>query len=260
MIYAIGDIHGQKAMLDQALDLIEQDGGKDAQIVFLGDYTDRGPDSKGVLDTLINGRDAGRNWTFIKGNHDRSFYRYVTQGIEHDPMVKSGISWINPRLGGMATLASYGVIGEPELERRTSETLETLVAYHIDGKRIPADAVQEQARSAVPQHHLDFLNDLPLTHVTNDFLFVHAGLRPGVPLDQQDVEDLLWIRGPWLEDDRDHGHLVVHGHTALDAPQHHGNRVNLDGGAGFGRPLIPAVFDRRDAWLLTPTGRQPLRP
>ena len=123
----------------------------------------------------------------------------------------------------------------------------------------PAE-VHARAKDAVPQSHLDFLDANPLTFETEDLLFVHAGIRPGVPIKDQDVEDLLWIRQGWLEDTRDHGKLVVHGHTALDHPQHHGNRVNLDGGAGYGRPLIPAAFDGRNAWLLTPSGRVPLRP
>ncbi|MDP5362969.1 MAG: metallophosphoesterase, partial [Paracoccaceae bacterium] len=94
-IYAIGDIHGQKEMLDYALALITADGGEDAQIVFLGDYTDRGPDSRAVIDTLIDGREAARNWIFLKGNHDRMFTQFVREGREHDPRVKSGINWLN---------------------------------------------------------------------------------------------------------------------------------------------------------------------
>ncbi len=99
-IYAIGNIHGQKAMLDHALALIAAEGGPDAEIVFLGDDTDRGPDGRAVIETLIAGRDADGNWTCIKGNHDQMFSNFVRHGIEHDPHVKSRISWLNPRLGG----------------------------------------------------------------------------------------------------------------------------------------------------------------
>ncbi len=259
MIYAIGDIHGQKAMLDQALALIKADGGEDAPIVFLGDYTDRGPDSKGVLETLIAGRDAGRPWQFIKGNHDRFFSHFVQFGHEHDPRVKSGISWINPRLGGVTTLASYGILsqGDPGFETR-ADGREYLVQYQQNGKAVAPQDIQAQALAAVPRAHLDFLDSLPLSIETDDHLFVHAGIKPGVALSDQDPEDLLWIREGWLTDTRDHGKLVVHGHTALESPQHYGNRVNLDGGAGYGRPLTPAVFEGRDCWLLTPTGRQKL--
>ena len=81
-----------------------------------------------------------------------------------------------------------------------------------------------------------------------------------LPLEWQDAEDLLWIRDGFLESTINYGKLIVHGHTALDAPQHYGNRVNLDGGAGYGRPLVPAVFEGRDCWLLTDKGRMPLCP
>jgi serine/threonine protein phosphatase 1 len=257
MIYAIGDIHGQKTMLDHALALIETDGGPDAQIVFLGDYTDRGPDSKGVIETLIAGQSAGRNWHFIKGNHDKFFIDFVTQGIQHAAAVKSGISWINPRLGGVTTLASYGVTGTPVLSRAAPDALEYL--DHYDTGATPKD-IQDAAQRLVPQSHLDFLAHLPLTYETDDLLFVHAGIRPGIPLTDQVENDLIWIREGWLEDRRDHGKLVVHGHTALDTPQNYGNRVNLDGGAGYGRPLVPAVFEGRNCWTLTDTGRIPLCP
>jgi len=261
MIYAIGDIHGQKAMLDRALTLIEADGGTDSQIVFLGDYTDRGPDSRGVLDTLIAGRDAGRRWTFVKGNHDRSFYHFVQFARQHDPKVKSKINWLNPRLGGTNTLKSYGIISDQDpIFHQAGGTEEILQEWMINGQNHTAEQISKLARHSVPKQHLDFLDTCQLTYETEDLLFVHAGLRPGVPMDKQDTEDLLWIRDGWLEDKRDHGKLVAHGHTALDHPQHHGNRVNLDGGAGYGRPLHPAVFEGRDCWLLSPSGRIPLKP
>lgn len=257
-IYAIGDIHGQKEMLDHALALIKDDGGPDAQIVFLGDYTDRGPDSKGVLETLIAGRDAGKPWTFIKGNHDKMFVNYVLNGDEHDPRVSSRISWINKRLGGVTSLASYGITGEPDLFQINGGH-ETLQSYVIGDRVIDPKTVQQLAKDTIPAAHISFLQSLPLTHETDHLLFVHAGLRPGVALADQDPEDLIWIRDGFLESNHDFGKLVVHGHTALDAPQHHGNRVNLDGGAGYGRPLVPAVFEGRACWLLTPTGRQRLQ-
>lgn len=259
MIYAIGDIHGQKVMLDRALGLIEADGGAAAQIVFLGDYTDRGPDSRAVIDTLIAGQAAGRSWRCIMGNHDRFFLRFVADGQQHDPRVASGISWLNARLGGDKTLASYGITGEPILEQH-ADGLEYCRFYRRGERLIPIADIQAEAREAVPQAHLDFLARLPLIYQTDDLLCVHAGLAPGVPLAEQDPEDLLWIRGDWLTDPREHGPLVVHGHTALDHPQNHGNRVNLDGGAGYGRTLHPAVFEGRDVWVLTEGGRVALTP
>ncbi|MGJ8587344.1 MAG: metallophosphoesterase family protein [Yoonia sp.] len=259
-IYAIGDIHGQKVMLDHALALIAADGGDDAQIVFLGDYTDRGPDSRAVIDTLIAGRNAGRNWVFLKGNHDRFFTRYVRQGVQHDPRVKSGINWLNPRLGGAATLASYGVEAEMQFTTDRKTGLEVLKSCKGPNGPMDATGLHKKAQRAVPATHVDFLESLPLWHETDDLLFVHAGIRPGLPINAQDPEDLLWIREPFLESTEDFGKLVVHGHTALDYPQHFGNRVDLDGGAGYHRPLFPAVFEGRDCWILTGHGRIPLTP
>ena len=115
-IYAIGDIHGQLDMLKAAHARIEADkarvGDPDAQIIHLGDYTDRGPDSNGVIQYLIDGIAAGKPWLAIRGNHDRMFSRFVRHGIAHDAQIKSGKSWLHPALGGVDTLASYGVDAE----------------------------------------------------------------------------------------------------------------------------------------------------
>ncbi|GGX39501.1 serine/threonine protein phosphatase [Tateyamaria omphalii] len=238
-IYAIGDIHGQKAELDRVLSLIEADGGRDADVVFLGDYTDRGPDSRAVLDTLIEGRDAGRNWTFLKGNHDRMFEWFMADPIRHDPYMMVELYWLHDRLGGNTTLASYGV--------------------DASGMRREKD-VQADARAAVPQSHLDFLRDLHLNHIVGNLMFVHAGIRPGVALELQTEEDMLWIRQEFHHCTDPHPKLIVHGHTPVDAATHCGNRINLDTGAGYGRPLTAAVFEDDTVWLLTDTGRLPLTP
>lgn len=259
-VYAIGDIHGQAHMLDHALALIAADGGPDAQIVFLGDYTDRGPDSRGVIDRLIAGRDAGRPWTFLKGNHDRMFTRFVRDGTEHDARVKSGISWLNPRLGGSTTLASYGLDGVTHFAEGRIEGRECLAHFESDTGWINKDALAALARDAIPKTHLTFLEERPLLHQTDDLIFVHAGVRMELPLEWQDPEDLIWIRDGFLESKINYGKLIVHGHTALDYPQHFGNRVDLDGGAGYGNPLIPAVFEGRACWLLTENGRESLVP
>ena len=260
MIYAIGDIHGQLTMLNDTLRQIEADGGPDANIIFLGDYTDRGPDSKGVLDRLIAGRDAGRNWRFVMGNHDRYLLRFARQGVQHDPRTASPINWLNPRLGGTNTLASYGIVGEPIFATHTPNTMQTLLHFQTDAGALTPDQLQQAAAEAVPEAHLAFIDSLPLSIETDDLIFVHAGIRPGIAMPDLDPEDLIWIRDGFIDDQTDHGKLVVHGHTALEAPQHFGNRVDLDGGAGFGRPLIPAVFEGRDCYLLTAAGRVSLTP
>ncbi|MEL6597837.1 MAG: metallophosphoesterase family protein [Pseudomonadota bacterium] len=239
MIYCIGDIHGQKAMLDAALARIESDGGPDAHIVFLGDYLDRGPDSRGVLQTLIDGVRAGRNWTVLKGNHDRYLVKFLDDPNFRDPNTRDQLGWLDARIGGRKTLASYGI--DASEERANA-------------------AIGADASKAIPQAHVDFINARPLMHVTDHLICVHAGIRPGVLLEDQVEDDLIWIRQPFLDDPRDHGRLVVHGHTVLEAPQHYGNRVNLDGGAAYGRPLTAAVFEGRDCWVLTDAGRVPLTP
>jgi serine/threonine protein phosphatase 1 len=238
--YAIGDIHGQYEMLLGAHLRIMEDrahtGDDDAPVVHLGDLCDRGPDTRSVLDHLISGIDRDEPWIVLKGNHDAIFHDVVQRAREPHTPVRH---WASDNMGGRATMASYGV--EP--------------AFLSSDARLRA-ALQ----SAVPEAHVAFLEALPLYHEAGPLLFVHAGIRPGLPLSDQIEEDLTWIRRGFLEDTRDHGWLVVHGHTPVDAPMHCGNRVNLDTGAGFGNPLTVAVFEGKDCWILTETGREPLNP
>ena len=238
-IYAVGDIHGQLDMLLNALDLITRDGGPAAEIVFLGDLVDRGPDSRGVIEHLMQGQAEGRRWHVLKGNHDRLFDGFVRTGFQYDPRVRTGLGWLHQRMGGLATLTSYGIenVSDPGTERDI-----------------------QAARAVVPQAHLDFLGGLSLWHRHQELLFVHAGILPEVGLEDQTEDDLVWIRDPFLNHVDPHPWLVVHGHTALDHPQHFGNRIDLDGGAGYGRPIHPAVFEGRDCWLLGDLGRVPLTP
>ncbi|NSX54256.1 metallophosphoesterase family protein [Parasulfitobacter algicola] len=238
MLYAIGDIHGQIEMLESALDLIHADGGPDAEIVFLGDYVDRGPDSRSVLDTLINGVNVGKPWTCLKGNHDRMFEWFLEDHPIQDPHLFIDLHWLHDRLGGLETLASYGL--ETKERRRLGD-------------------LHDEARCAVPQAHIDFLKNLPLVHESDDLQFVHAGIRPGIAMQDQAENDLLWIREEFVTHTDPHHKLIVHGHTALDHPEHFGNRIDLDGGAGYGRPLIPAVFEGADCWVLKQTGRAALK-
>ena len=237
-IYAVGDIHGQAKELDRVLNLIEADGGVDAKIVFLGDYVDRGPDSKAVVQRLIEGVKSGRNWHCIKGNHDRYLTRFVSDMTVYDPRTSTGLFWFNPRLGGDKTLLSYGVNAH-------------------DGQEL--EPIFAKAQELVPQEHLDFLQERPLFIETESMIFVHAGLRPGVRLEEQSEDDMMWIRDGFLDFTESFGKLIVHGHTALEYPEHAGNRVNLDGGAGYFRPLHAAVFEGGHCWLLSASGRVPLR-
>ena len=238
-LYAMGDIHGRMDFLEAALEWIRQDGGDDAPIVFLGDLEDRGPDSKQVIELLSAGVAAGRNWEVIKGNHDRMFESFLRDGTLTDPQIRSGIGWFHERVGGLTTLESYGI--------------------EQAGRR-PGAEVLAEALEKVPEAHRAFLAERPLMLEVGDLLFVHAGIRPGVAIEDQVEDDLLWIRDEFLTDRRQHPRLVVHGHTPVDMPFHFGNHVNLDGGAGYGRPIYPAVFEGTDAWLLDGKGRMPLVP
>lgn len=238
-IYAVGDIHGQLGMLDDALARIEADGGAGAQVVFLGDYVDRGPDSAGVIARLADGIDAGRDWVCLLGNHDRMFRWFMADPPRTDPYLMVGWDWFHPRLGGADTLASYG-------------------ARPMENERV--FRLHRRARAAVPERHLAFLDGLQTRHERDGVLFVHAGIRPGVPLEAQTEEDLIWIRDEFHDHAGPYPWLVVHGHTPVAQATHYGNRINLDTGAGYGNPLSVAVFEGRDAFLLTPQGRVALVP
>lgn len=233
-IYAIGDIHGQLSKLEDALALIEADGGAGAPVVFLGDYVDRGPNSRGVIELLSKGQAEGRNWTFLKGNHDRMMEWYLENPPRHDPYMLVGYHWMHDRIGGRETVASYGV-------------------KKVEGRRM--FDLADEIRAQVPTAHAQFLRDLKLSHHVGDLFFAHAGIRPGVALDAQSETDLLWIRQEFHDDSRDHGALIVHGHTPVDYAQHYGNRVNLDSGAGYGRKVTAALFLGDDVFELTRKGR-----
>lgn len=238
-IYAIGDIHGQLTMLEDALGKIERDGGGDAQIVFLGDLVDRGPNSAGVIDLLQKGVASGRNWTVLRGNHDRMFSYFLEDLPRPDPQILMGMDWFSDRIGGRGTLESYGI-----------ELTDSSRYYQI----------HPIARKVIPAAHQSFMATLPACHLHGELLFVHAGIRPGVPLDQQTEDDMCWIRHDFLNHIDPHPWLVVHGHTPQRQPIHMGNRVNLDSGAGYDRPITTAVFEGCDVWTLTDTGRVPLLP
>lgn len=124
----------------------------------------------------------------------------------------------------------------------------------------PLAPVHAEATDAVPQSHLDFLQDRPAWHRRGEVVFVHAGIRPGIAMEAQQETDLVWIRAGFLDDPRDHGFLVLHGHTALDRATHYGNRVNIDSSAAYGGPLTAVVIEGRDVWHLTDNGRVPLQP
>ncbi|WP_334369119.1 metallophosphoesterase family protein [Bradyrhizobium sp. AZCC 1578] len=206
LTFAIGDIHGCFDKLQTLLALCEiVQGGEGPRFIFIGDYIDRGPDSRQVVDFLIRRQsDLGRRFICLRGNHEEMLVRAADKyRSDHDLMTW----WGN---GGEQTLKSYGVDDPSEL----------------------------------PAEHLSWMKQLPLTHIDRHRLFVHAGVRPGVPLALQSKEDLLWIREPFLSSRDDHGVLVVHGHTPTTSRQAdlRANRLNLDTGACFGGPLTAAAW------------------
>lgn len=241
--YAIGDIHGHLELLIDVHRKINADrvlhGENEAPIVHVGDLVDRGPNSQGVIEYLRAGVAQGKNWIILKGNHDRMFTGFLDDAAYHDPGLRADLSYLHYKIGGAATLASYGV--KNAADRRIA-------------------VIHAEAVAAVPRAHRDFLESRPVSYNRGDAMFVHAGVRAGVPLDQQTDTDLMWIRGVFLEDRESYGPLIVHGHTAIDKPRHYGNRVNIDSGAAYGGPLSGVVIEGRDVYQLTNTGRVLLRP
>ena len=236
--YAIGDVHGHLDLLIEEHRKIAADraahGADDAPIVHIGDLVDRGPDSQGVMEYLQAGVASGENWVVLKGNHDRMFTGFLSDVKYHDEGLRSDLSYLHYKIGGAATVASYGV--KNAADRR-------IVSVH------------QEAIAAVPQAHRDFLESCPVLFNRGEVMFVHAGVRAGVPLDQQTETDLMWIRGAFLQSGQDYGPLIVHGHTAIDRPRNYGNRVNIDSGAAYGGPLSTVVIEGRDVFRLTPSGR-----
>lgn len=240
-LYAIGDIHGHLGQLQTAHDLIAQDMARHGAgpVIHVGDLVDRGPDCRGVINYLMKGIAEGSDWIVLKGNHDRMFVRFMRDPMDPEPGLRADLGWLHPKLGGPATLESYGV-------RSAADR--------------PVAKVHADAVSAVPHSHLAFLNTRPTLHLAGTCAFVHAGIRPGVPLQDQHETDLVWIREPFLSATESHGPLIVHGHTALDRATHYGNRLNLDSGAAYGGPLSAVVIEGHEAALMTPTGRHKLLP
>ncbi len=233
-IVAIGDVHGQLGFLEQALEWIAQDAdAQDAAIVFLGDYVDRGLDSKGVIDAIMD-LQLIRDVTCLRGNHEDEMLRFLNSDHDQMPKTDCGKMWLSDGGGGRQTLLSYGVHGNTDHDFRD---------------------LQVRARDAIPDTHLDFLSRLRHSYETDSYFFAHAGIRPGIPFSEQDPDDLIWIRDPFLSATVDHGKTVIHGHTPISFPAFYGNRVNCDGGAAFGRAVHPILLQNGTSFALGPNGR-----
>jgi serine/threonine protein phosphatase 1 len=206
-IYAIGDIHGRVDLLDDVLERIDTDrmiNPTSLSIeVYLGDYIDRGPASREVLDRLVARKRSFRG-VFLKGNHES----YLTNFPTNPSLLED---W--QRYGGLETLASYGIT--PTINAKAAEQVRLAAALD----------------RALPKSHREFLSDLKSSFTCGDFFFVHAGVRPDISLAKQREEDLLWIRRDFLMSEDDFGKIIVHGHTPVLQPEIRQNRINIDTGA-----------------------------
>lgn len=207
-VYAVGDVHGRLDCLNRVEERIAQhaaeQGASGSRVIFIGDYVDRGPDSRGVIEKLAAGRFAGLPAQYLLGNHEDAMLHFLA-----DP--GSGSDWL--AFGGNTTLASYGVRIAAEPRRRELES------------------AARDLSERLPPHHLAFLQGLDLTIRLGGYLFVHAGVRPGVDLARQRRADLLTIREPFLTSRVRHPWRVVHGHTVVAKPELLPSRIGIDTGA-----------------------------
>jgi serine/threonine protein phosphatase 1 len=211
VVYIIGDIHGRLDCLLLVHALIDEDSQRYAhkariREIYLGDMIDRGPQSAGVLEALITRaakhEAAQRDLVWLKGNHERAMEDFLTGTMDAD-------LW--KRYGGAATLLSYG-----------------LDSHALQGSD---HALRQQALLAIPQAHMDFLAAARPFFVVGDYCCVHAGLRPGVALRDQTLEDMTTIRDDFLEWTGDMDYIVIHGHTPVPQVDFRANRINVDTGA-----------------------------
>lgn len=221
-VYAVGDIHGRADLLIRLLQDLRTDiarGGFEGRpiLIFLGDYIDRGFQSKEVIDVLLGEMLSPFETYFLKGNHEAALLQFLG-----DPGI--GPRWAE--YGGAETLVSYGV-RPPRTRTSVEEWAQASEALH----------------DKLPPEHLNFLKNLDLSVRIGDYVFVHAGVRPGVPLDEQSEQDLLWIREEFLSDRRLLEAVIVHGHTPTSKPHRDGRRIGIDTGAYLSGTLTAARFE-----------------
>ena len=205
-IFAVGDIHGSFDKLEAMMDVLPWDRDAGDLLLFIGDYVDRGPRSRDVVELLVQLKRAGGNFSFLKGNHEKMLLDFYVEQKDQMLYVANG---------GAETIASYveGAIGRKAF--------------------------------VLPEDHLEFLLSLKLYHETEDYIFVHAGLRDGIPLPEQNEEDLLWIREEFIYSAYDWNKRVIFGHTALETPFVTPGKIGIDTGAVYGNKLtaveLPAM-------------------
>jgi serine/threonine protein phosphatase 1 len=233
-VYAVGDIHGRLDLLQKLWAQIEADASSSnlhKVVVFIGDYVDRGPDSKGVLDFLLQAKLKGGVTLCLMGNHDQSVLDFIADS-------KFYRDW-RP-FGAPETLLSYGVM-PPQFDSEA------------DFERARIELVQK-----CPKEHVTFLSSLPYSFSIGGYFFAHAGVRPGIPLEEQDPKDLLWIRDEFMASRRLLEKVIVHGHTPLAAPTRRSNRISIDTGAYATGNLTAVVLEGTECrFLSTQIEREP---
>jgi len=218
-VYAVGDVHGRLDLLEAMIARIDADrGGARPTVVMLGDYIDRGPSSREVVERLLALPDWA-DWVLLRGNHEQAMLEALSDLPQADRLMRQ---WLN--FGGVETLQSYGV--------------PSTLLYAGDFAAIRADV-----NTRLPAAHGAFLDGLRMAHRIGDYLFVHAGIRPGIPLSQQDPQDLLWIREEFLDNRLDHGAVIVHGHSISPEVVERPNRIGIDTGAYKTGRLTALVLD-----------------
>lgn len=229
-VYSIGDIHGRLDLLCQLHELIQLDAAQyqgDKTLVYLGDYIDRGGQSKEVIDCLLSAPMPEFTTVHLLGNHEQVLLDFLQYP-------KQAGSWL--QFGGVETLRSYGVGVHPEDPRQSMEDL------------------KDDLQNSLPESHLKFLKSLQLLHKVGSYCFVHAGIRPGVPLQEQRNADLLWIRDDFTRSDENHEMIVVHGHTIAREVEFLPNRIGIDTGA-FHSGILTALVLEGSSQRLLQTGQ-----
>lgn len=230
--YAIGDVHGCIDHLDHLLKLIEEelkDYSGIAYVIFLGDLIDRGGNSRNVIERVMNFRPANVRMIYLMGNHEEFLLKSLAG--ETETMRR----WLE--FGGDSCVLSYGLTAEHLLSKSNEDAV---IALH----------------QAIPKEHISFIQSFGDTFTFGDYVFVHAGIRPGLPLDRQVHADLRWIREPFLNYQGDHGFIVVHGHTVTETVDERANRIGIDTGAYCGGSLTALVIEDSERRYLS-IGGQP---
>lgn len=227
--YAIGDIHGCLDQLSKLLEQIARDNAarppvERLYILTVGDLIDRGPDSKGVVDLLMARPLPSATFVFLTGNHEELFLQILDGDDSALP------HWLE--FGGFECAVSYGA----------------------DPDRLVGRDGGDELRASVPAHHVAFLRSFGDGFRFGDYLFVHAGIRPGRAVDQQRVADMRWIRREFLESADDHGAMIVHGHTISEEPVERPNRIGIDTGAYASGRLTAIGLEGKERWFLHADG------